>query len=447
MNIKEKKKIIVVSVLVVVVCMIFSAVIIFLNEDKLQRNNKNLLVDNQNNYTSTEEMIKSILSKDNDVPEVSTKYSILYKDENNRHSYIFANPVRKSVDNEYIYCDINIEKSDYGYSVYNANYSSDFYSNSIRLSQNGGTQITFDISGSPGCSLSEDYINVYSEAKKSVRYVQGTDISLYVTPTYSGLLFEYNIDNSVKQFKCKIDIGDLDYENEDAGYVMLEKDEVEKAIVHRPIIADTEAKLHVLNEIQIKREGDGIYLVADIPDNIECRKLAFHLDYYTEKMFFDTSAYQSTSGVNSLFSNISIFDTSGSDDGCYTYMKFNLRSYTPQKSSLVDSVVLNMYALDVKGETTIEVYKVPGDWCSWTLSWKNKPDFKKQIGEFTITESGWYSIDLTDYVKELIDDDYDRLIDNSIVFKIKDETSGYAVFASTDNTYAPPYFDIKYRVK
>ena len=171
MNIKEKKKIIVVSVLVVVVCMIFSAVIIFLNEDKLQRNNKNLLVDNQNNYTSTEEMIKSILSKDNDVPEVSTKYSILYKDENNRHSYIFANPVRKSVDNEYIYCDINIEKSDYGYSVYNANYSSDFYSNSIRLSQNGGTQITFDISGSPGCSLSEDYINVYSEAKKSVRYV------------------------------------------------------------------------------------------------------------------------------------------------------------------------------------------------------------------------------------------------------------------------------------
>ena len=194
---------------------------------------------------------------------------------------------------------------------------------------------------------------------------------MYVTPTYSGLLFEYNIDNSVKQFKCKIDIGDLDYENEDAGYVMLEKDEVEKAIVHRPIIADTEAKLHVLNEIQIKREGDGIYLVADIPDNIECRKLAFHLDYYTEKMFFDTSAYQNTSGVNSLFSNISIFDTSGSDDGCYTYMKFNLRSYTPPKSSLVDSVVLNMYAMDVKGETTIEVYKVPGDWCSWTLSWKN----------------------------------------------------------------------------
>ena len=189
MNIKEKKKIIVVSVLVVVVCMIFSAVIIFLNEDKLQRNNKNLLVDNQNNYTSTEEMVKSILSQENAVPEVSTKYSILYKANNNRHSYIFANPVRKLVDNEYIYCDINIEKTDYGYSIYNANYCSDFYSNSIRLTQNGSTQITLDLADSSECSISEDYINVYSEVKKSVIYMQGTDTALYVTPTYSGLLF------------------------------------------------------------------------------------------------------------------------------------------------------------------------------------------------------------------------------------------------------------------
>lgn len=443
---KQKIKLYAAVAAAVLVCLAAVVIIILLSGDKLQRNNKNLLVKSQNSYSSTEEMIKEILSYENNVPEVSTKYSILYKSGNNRNSYIFANPVRKLIDNEYKYCDIAIDKTPYGFEIYNANYNSQFCMDKIKLTQSDDLPIILSMNGSLDSSLSDDYINIYGEAKKSVRYSDDANNLLYVTPTYSGLLFEYNLTSPVSQVKYKIDIGALEYENEDAGYVMLEQNEAEKAIIHRPVLFDDKGKIHILKEVQIKKENKELYLVIEIPSDIKVSRVAFNLDFYTEKMFFDTSAYQSALGTNSLFSNISIFDSS-KDNGGYTYMKFNLRSYTPQNAKLVDSVLLNMYALCVEGETTIEVYKVPGDWCSWTLSWKNKPDFKKQIGEFTITESGWYSIDLTDYVKELIDDNYDNLIDNSIVFKIKDETSGYAVFASTDNTYAPPYFDIKYRVK
>ena len=123
-------------------------------------------------------------------------------------------------------------------------------------------------------------------------------------------------------------------------------------------------------------------------------------------------------------------------------MKFNIRSFTPKRKDLLDSVTLNLYVLYCSGDVELEVYSVRNDWCSWELTWLKQPAHNEKIGEFKISESGWYSIDLTEYVKLLIDKKYYNLQNNSILFKVKGESSGYAVFTSTDNSVFPPFFEV-----
>ena len=128
-------------------------------------------------------------------------------------------------------------------------------------------------------------------------------------------------------------------------------------------------------------------------------------------------------------------------------MKYNIRSFTPKDSSLIDSFTLSFYAIAVENNTEMEIYRVDKDWCSSQINWRSKPKYKEKIGEFTLSEPGWHTIDLTRYAKSLINRNYDKLNDNGIVFKIKDGTIGYAILASADNTYAPPYFEVNYRVQ
>ena len=91
------------------------------------------------------------------------------------------------------------------------------------------------------------------------------------------------------------------------------------------------------------------------------------------------------------------------------------------------------------------MYAVRHDWCSWELTWNNQPNHNEKIGEFKVDKSGWYSIDLTEYTKRLIDRNYYKLENNSIMFKVKDTSTGNAIFTSTDNSVYPPFFEVNYR--
>ena len=64
-----------------------------------------------------------------------------------------------------------------------------------------------------------------------------------------------------------------------------------------------------------------------------------------------------------------------------------------------------------------------------------------------MSQEGWYTIDLKEYVERLIENNYYRRGDNSILLKIKDETEGYAVVAASDNKITPPFFSVKYRTE
>ena len=141
-----------------------------------------------------------------------------------------------------------------------------------------------------------------------------------------------------------------------------------------------------------------------------------------------------------------VFDSISPSKATHNYMKFNIRSFTPKKEELLDQIILNLYVLYCSDEIEIEVYSVRNDWCSWELTWLNQPEHNEKIGEFKVSNAGWHTLDLTNYVKLLIKENYYNLENNSLLFRVKDDSDGYAIFTSTDNSVYPPFFEVNYRV-
>ena len=389
-----------------------------------------------------------------EVMSVSTKYSILYKNDINRKMFVFAVPVREIENNQYIFFDNKIyENNDGTFKTQNKEFNVEFNKNSVNLNY---TDHNFAILfNSTDITKEEDYINTYGEIKETVKYSGAVDnIDMRCIPTYNGLLLEFDLLNrpEKKEITFEIDIDKLVYENDSAGYVQIKKEDKQVGVIYQGIVVDNNNKFHTNNTVKINVKNKKYYLTVDLsalpPDVNYPAKLALNFDFYCFKMFYDTSVYEATPTTNTILNNVSIFDSINEKHDGYTYLKYNVKSFTPKKSELVDSFTFNFYVMSVIDIIDIEVYRVNKDWCSWTINWKDKPPFREKLGEFPISEVGWHRIDLTDYVKKLIDRNYDKSKDNnSIVLKIKNNSRGYAVLASADNTYTPPYFEVNYRTQ
>ena len=388
-----------------------------------------------------------------EVTSVSTKYSILYRDGNYRKMYVFAVSVREVENDQYYLFDNKIyENVDGTYGTRNKEFNVSFGKNSVSMSYK---EFNFAVLlDSTGVAREEGYRNTYGETREAAKYAGAVgEIDMRCVPTYNGVLMEFGLPSKPggKELTLEIDIGGLKYENDPAGYAQILKDENKAGMMYQGIVSDSDNICHTGNKVKITEKNKKHYLTVDLsglPNDVGYpARLAVSFDFYCEKMFYDTSAYEATPGTNSTLNNVTIFDTI--NEGCngYTYLKYNVKSFTPKQSSMVDSFTFNFYVMSAVGSIDIEVYRLNKDFCNWLVTWKKKPNHKEKLGEFTISGTGWHSIDLTEYVKNLIDRNYDKLSDNSIVLKPKNGSEGYALLASADNTYAPPFFEVNYRVR
>ena len=272
---------------------------------------------------------------------------------------------------------------------------------------------------------------------------------MYCMPTYGGLLIEYYIQNSVESdsIDFKLELPSYSYVNDPAGYVnILCKDSTKVAVAFQGMIFEENNIFYGVEAAKIVKENKNIYLKYNIPENISLPcKYVISIDMYSEKMFFDTSTYSAKPKTNFILNNISYFSAQHSDGNERTYIKTNLRSITPKQSELLEQITLSLYAIYAKEEVTLDVYKVKQGWCSWTMNWENHPQYYEKIGEIIVDQSGWYDIDLTDYVKSLIDSGYDGITDNSFVLVARSAEKGEVIFASADNSCAPPYYKVVYK--
>lgn len=391
---------------------------------------------------------------DNEVTQVATRYSILYKNDDYRKMYVSSITIRNCIDGN-LYSLVNrdiVQNENNTYITRNVDYNIDYLPDGVRI---GNSEKWFKINMPENPSLS--YVNSYTNAYKTdnigVCYSYSNGYKIYISPSYNGMTIfcEINPDQSLV---LPVEFSNMKKINKSAGYVVLKDKNADGDmtgnyfVISRPIVYDETGRVVISNPITIIEVESGSNLIYEKPYAATGKlTLTFSINYYCENMFFDCAAYENEPNQNYIFDSYVTFDSISPDSATYNYMKFNIKSFTPKKSKLLDKLTLNLYVIHCTDQIEIEVYSVRHDWCSWLLNWKKRPNNNEKIGEFKVSAAGWYSIDLTQYAKLLINEKYYKLGNNTIMFKIKDGSDGYAIFASTDNSVMPPFFEVNYRAK
>lgn len=394
------------------------------------------------------EHISNILSKEYMIDKATTQYSVLYGYNNNREMYVFTAPIIEKNGTITQALRNDICGSNEVFFTQNQQFNVSFEKNLINM-KNGEKSISLCLDNFTTLEIIYNYESLYGVRNEALKYTDEYGNYMYCMPTYGGLLVEYYIHNSVESdsIDFKLELPSYSYVNDPAGYVnILCKDSTKAAVAFQGMIFEENNIFYGVEAAKIVKENKNIYLKYNIPENISLPcKYVISIDMYSEKMFFDTSTYSAKPKTNFILNNISYFSAQHSDGNERTYMKTNLRSITPKQSELLEQITLSLYAIYAKEEVTLDVYKVKQGWCSWTMNWENHPSYYEKIGEIIVDQPGWYDIDLTDYVKSLIDNGYDGITDNSFVLVARSAEKGEVIFASADNSCAPPYYKVVYK--
>lgn len=399
-------------------------------------------------YSETVDFEK-LYSGQNEIEFVATRYSALYKIQNTmRQMYVSSMPLRNAANNTYSFISTNIENKDDYHVTENTDYDIEYRDNSVFIG-NKKNWVRLNIPDVQSFSYGDCVSSVY-KIDKAVRYTLNDGSEVCFSPSYNGVVVTGVINEGTDSVSFPIKFADYKVNNNYYGGIALtdrdsDADDImanNRFIISMPIIS-----AHNNSEVsQTKASIKNGELICSLPKDISYpATYTFTVNYYCENMFFDCAAVKQIPNTNHIFDSYIIYDSANSENSICNYMKFNIRSFTPKKSDNLDQILLNLYVLHCEGEVEIEVYAVRHDWCSWELTWNNQPNHNEKIGEFKVDKSGWYSIDLTEYTKRLIDRNYYKLENNSIMFKVKDTSTGNAIFTSTDNSVYPPFFEVNYR--
>ncbi len=396
--------------------------------------------------------IDALLTFDGEIKTTASTYNITYGEDNQRKMYVFSNPVREYAKGSFAAINKEIfSMEEHTFGVSNSIYSAQFTAEKITVS-NGSRNIAVFPQNHCESIEKETFQSLYKSDVEAVVY-KGKDVELYCMPTAAGVAIEIHyLKKPAGALEWKVDIDDCTYTNDSAGYIKLMKGKNNAAVIYPGIAADNSNMIYYHDSASILRKNGELYLhigTASWADQtVEYPvKSMVHFDFYTEKMFFDSSVYQSAPKQNSLLNNISIFDESGEDCSGYTYLKCNLESITPADKNLLGSIRYHFYVAALTNAMDLEAYLVPDTWCSFTVNWETKPAYTEKIGEVHVDAAGYYYLDMTEFAKNYIEHAGEYTAECSIVLKAKDNSTGIVIAASADNTIAPPFFEVDYALE
>lgn len=375
----------------------------------------------------------ALLAKESEVESVGTRSSVLFKNGDRRQMYVFSLPVREERNGLYAVCDTGLYPT--GENRFSA--------------ENGAYRLTLEESavylyaGSDELHLSVDGMRLGASGGYT-----GETGALSVMPSYSGYVLHYTLEKPAGSMSMTFSGKRYQLQEDPAGYVLFSEEGVNRFIVSQIMAVDRENRVFTEQHFKARRASETYVLTGELPDEAAYPlRVSIGVDVVCDNMFYDASAYEAAPNRNAIFQPVSVFDTLEKKRNGYTYLKCNIRSFAPKQSALLDSAYLNLYVQHCEADAVVEVYSVQRDWCSWTLSWNTRPLHSDKIGEFTVRDAGWYTIDLTGYVSRLIDQSFYHLENNSIMLRIQEGCRSRLVLASTDNKLYPPFFEINYRVR
>lgn len=391
-------------------------------------------------------------NKDFDASLYDTPYTYVNKTEDGKYElYIYSSPVQfadngqyKKIDNtliasnsdKYLYENKSNsiktyfpEKLDEGFCISDEGDDMCFYIETMENSENASIV---------------NYRNLYGDIKEAVHYKSG-ETDIYVYPINTGIHFEYvfelndelthipilqadlenvSVDNFVNEYvqfirknKKNIIVNEPASMNEQDGLINIaNKWEMDKndLFIMKPKFKqlDSEGKMHVEFSIQVHQE--------DIPD---------------------TSAYENKE-ENVYLSNYAAVGRNTDFGEAWYYMRYKIYYFFSINKSEVLNAEYYLRNLNYQNnQSSVIMYSPLSQWSSTRMVWEDKTDYLQEpvIASGNDVQNGWISFNITDFVKEQVDEG--KGVDETFGALLMSEDEK-AVLATSDNGEFIPYLKI-----
>ncbi|MBE6067564.1 MAG: DNRLRE domain-containing protein, partial [Clostridium lundense] len=296
--------------------------------------------------------------------------------------------------------------------------------------------------------------NAIENEKKKI--VKNTSSSVKFTEIFEGVDISYDIlSDNVKEniiinkpianstFKFNLYIKNLVPKlQKDKTIVFYDKNDTSKAVfmMKAPFMVDAKNQHSENVEISLQENETG-YALLLTPDkewlNDSSRAFPVVLDPPVKTNLgvnsIEDSFVASNLPAENKYNSILLGVGNGSASGVTrSYLKFELPQDLKKPGSVVVNAKLNLALLtDNLQARYIDVHKVLTSWDSRTITWNNKPDYYRSVEDYEVvkgTSGTWFDWDITGIVRDY----YKTGVNNGVMLKAEDETTGYNEFLSSD---------------
>lgn len=401
--------------------------------------------------------------------DYNSPYTVCFKNNDNTYSmYIFASPIQYKTENgEYVIIDNTVlesNKDDFAFEN-KANDIKTYFpktlSESFRVERIDGFiefKPNWDIKGFSKAKL-KTYINMYGDPVSAVAY-ERKDTDIFFYPTKAGIKVEIVLkrkpDNNEFSFTVKSDA--ISYENKQNGYIRLlngsngEESDINAGIIYKPLvkhIIDGEDNIDIQSKLEFYSTQDEYLLKIQINQEIFNNesieypvKLDPSFELHQEKTP-DSTVY-SKFVTNNFLANYAMVGKHPVLGEGWHYSRIYVNKFLFIKSSNVISAtfhIKNLYS-NSRDISELQMGSVDAFWSSGQMIWNTKVHpLKRTISPVINSE---YIFDITDFVKGLVDDESGDTETYGNIIQGMDDSDGYSILATSDNSTYTPFIILKF---
>lgn len=388
-------------------------------------------------------------------------YTICYKNDDNTYSmYIYAAPIQYKTEDGYALIDntiIKSDKDDYAFENKASNVKTYFpktLSGIFRV-EKGVDYLEFkpdwNVNGFSEAAQS-DFINMYGDKVSAVIY-ESSNMSLTFYSTRAGIKVEILLKEKPKsnRFVFKVIANSSIFENKQNGYISLKNGDKNKSVIYHPLVqytTETGQQLDLNTQMYINNEEEGDYNVTVVIDesiigNIETQypiKFDPSFEMYINKM--PDSTIYSNSNVNSYLCHYAVTGEHPILGEGWHYMRLRVNYFMEASYNDVNRAFFHIRGFNKSNkEVFLSLNRVKDQWSSTQMTWSNRMEYEDEISRVKSDRGNVYSFDITNFVKECLDDT--AMITESCGLLLKtSEKNSYKIFATSDNSLNPPFIEI-----
>lgn len=396
-------------------------------------------------------------------------YTICYKNSDNTYSmYIFESPIQFKCNNEYKIINNTVIKSS------NKEFAYENKSNEIKtyfpkkLSetfrvQRGEDFLEFKLGWNiEGFSNADTilYKNMYGDQVSAIIYKRN-DMHIIFYPTKAGIKTEIVLNKAPENttFSFYIKSHAFSYENNQNGYVRLlknatgEENEINAGIIYKPLvqyIVNGEKKIDLESRLDFFPTSDEYILNIDLNYSILKDKdieypIKFDPSFELHQEKTPDSAVYSNFNINNFLANYAVVGEHPSLGMGWLYSRMYLNRYLFIKSQEVISAEFHIKTLYSNSSYSpdLQMTSVDTFWSSGQMIWDKRVLPLKRI--ISPVKNNEYVFDVTGFVKEVVTDETGNTEIYGNLIQGTEDSQGYSILATSDNSLYTPYIHLKFK--